>query len=140
MMSKLTLIFTNGNTGTDVRKITSCVINGLVLDGSFNPVTGDCAADASSPASALTMTPTVTDDEARLSLILFPQSVGTVTLKITDSYNQEYSCQLQFENNRLASSNNYLYSIKVTKTAMNVEKFGIVNWTEEKAEAIAKSE
>lgn len=139
MMSKLTLMFINGNLGTDVRKITSCEITGFALDGTFNPATGECAAKADSPA-ALSMAPSKTDDKVSLSLILFPQTVGTVTVKITDSDNQEYSCGLKFDGNRLVSGNNYLFTIKVNKTSMNVQEYAIANWTLQSAESNAESE
>lgn len=130
MMSKLTLTFTKGNAGTDVSMINSCRIDGLVLEGTFNPATGVCAANSTTPAAALNLTPTVTDGEALPSLILFPQTVGKVTLHISDSQNQEYSCELNFDGNRLASGNNYLFTINVKKTEMVVDKFSIAAWTE----------
>lgn len=140
MMSKLTFTFTNGNDGTDVRKITSCTIDGLTLEGSFNPSTGACNASASTPAASLTMTPTVAHGESLPSLILFPQTVEKVTMKITDSDNQEYGCELKFDGNRLASGNNYLFTINVKKTSMVVEKFSIAKWTEEEKTFEAESE
>ena len=41
-MSKLTFVFKNGNLGTNVSKITSYTIEGLVLDGTFDTATGIC--------------------------------------------------------------------------------------------------
>lgn len=79
-MSKLTIIFKNGNDGTDVSKITSCRISGFRLEGSFNPVNGACSANAAAEVSGFNLTPTVTDGEALPSLILFPQTVDNVTM------------------------------------------------------------
>lgn len=130
MMSKLTLTFENGNDGTDVSKITSCEINGLVMDGTFNPATGVCAASTTTSAAALSFNPTVEDGKALPSFIFFPQSVDKVTMKIIDSQNQEYSCELKFDGNKLESGNNYTYTITVKKTGLNVKDYQIVDWTE----------
>lgn len=129
-MSKLTLTFKKGNAGTDLSKITSYRIDGLVVEGSFNPSTGVCAANTGTPATALNGTPTMSDDEAHLSLILFPQTVDKVMLKLFDSDNQEYGCELKFDGNRLESGNNYKFTINVKKTALNIENYSIVEWTE----------
>lgn len=126
-MSKLTFVFVNGNDGTDVSKITSCEINGLILDGSFNPATGECAASPAASVSPLTLSPVMGEWQP---LILFPQSVGKVTMKINDSEAQEYSCELKFDGNRLESGNNYLYTITVKKTGLTVKTYEINKWTE----------
>lgn len=136
-MSKLTITFKNGNAGTDITKITSCEINGLILKGSFNPLNGDCSADATSPAAPLSLT---SMNGALHPLILFPQTVENVTLKITDSDAQEYSCVLKFDGNRLESGNNYLYTINVNKTGLNIEEFAIVKWDEQTLRGDAFSE
>ncbi|MDE7413769.1 MAG: fimbrillin family protein [Muribaculaceae bacterium] len=127
-MCKLTLIFQNGNGGTKVNKINSLSIDGLVLDGTFNTATGECAAKNVS-AAPIEMTPTVEHDVKLPYLILFPQSVGKVTMKITDSEEQEYSCELKFPDNRLVSGNHYVYTIVVKKTALSVEQYAITDWT-----------
>lgn len=138
-MSKLTLTFKNGNDGTDVSKINSCRIDGLIMEGTFNPVNGDCSAKTTGTAT-FTLTPTVKHGEALLSLILFPQIVDKVTMHITDSENQEYSCQLKFDGNRLESGFDYSYTIKVMKTGLSIEDYSISKWTEKKEESEATSE
>lgn len=140
MMSKLTFVFKNGNDGTDVRKITTCEISGLILEGSFNPATGECEANSATAVSPLRLTPTVEHAKELPSLILFPQTVEKVTMKITDNQEQEYSCELKFNNNRLESGNNYKYTIVVNKTALNIEKFTIEDWSEQKITTDASSE
>ncbi|MDE7118795.1 MAG: fimbrillin family protein, partial [Bacteroidaceae bacterium] len=55
-MSKLTFTFKEGNKGTNVGKITSYEIGGLVLDGTFNAVTGVCAAKSDAAAAPLRIT------------------------------------------------------------------------------------
>lgn len=131
MMSKLTLVFKNGNIGTDVSRIKSCVISGLVLDGTFNPATGDCSAKAGAPTADLTIYPTVVNETALPSLILFPQEVTAVTLKIKDNEDQDYICELRFgDNHRLEPGNNYLYTITVKKTELSVDH-SIVDWITE---------
>lgn len=138
-MSKLTLTFKDGNEGTHVSMITSCQIDGLVTEGTFNPVSGVCSAKSTAP-SPLNLTPTVVHGVPLPSLILFPQTVSKVTLKITDSQNQEYSCELKFDGNRLDSGNNYVYTINVKKTGLNIENHSIANWSDKTEEYDAKSE
>ena len=138
-MSKLTLIFKNGNDGTDVSKINSCRIDGLVLDGTFNTATGECAAKDTS-ATPIELTPTVEHDNALPYLILFPQTVGKVTMRIADSEGQEYSCELKFNDNRLVSGNHYVYTIVVKKTELNVEQYTITDWTKTELTSEGQSE
>ena len=104
-MSKLTLIFKNGNDGTDVSKINSYRIDGLVIDGTFNTVTGECVAKNTS-ATPIEMSPAVEHDVELPYLILFPQTVGKVTLRIADNEGQEYSCELKFTVVWFVSGNN----------------------------------
>ncbi|MDE6499004.1 MAG: fimbrillin family protein [Muribaculaceae bacterium] len=138
-MSKLTLIFKDGNGGTDVSKITSCRIDGLVLEGTFNPVTGECAAK-NTQATPVEFEPAVVHNVGLPPFILFPQAVDKVTMKITDSEEQEYSCELKFTNNRLESGNHYIYTIVVKKTALNVEHYTITDWTETRLSSDGQSE
>lgn len=141
MMSKLTLTFVNGNAGLDVvSMINSCSIDGLILDGTFNPATGVCAANSTTPAAVLNLNPTLTSGETLPSMILFPQTVDKVTLHLTDSENQEYGCELKFDGNRLESGNNYLFTINVKKTELVVEKFSILGWAEDEKTFEAVSE
>lgn len=128
-MSKLTFVFKNGNDGTDVSKITSCEINGLVLDGTFNTATGECAAKADTPSAAVSLTFDVKNEEALPSLLFFPQTVDKVVMKITDSEAQEYSCELKFNDNRIESGNSYVYTITVKKTGLTVNPCEITEWT-----------
>lgn len=128
-MSKLTLTFKNGD-GMDVSNIKSYTIDGLVLEGTFNTATGVCAAKADVAAAPLCISMaegTVKNEVALPSLILFPQTPGKVTLKITDSGEQEYACVLNFGDGGIVSGNNYQYTIKVSKTGLSVN-FGIEEW------------
>lgn len=128
MMSKLTLTFKKGNDGTDLSKITSYEITGLKLNGTFDTATGDCAVTGD--PEPLTITPDGVESEKALpSLILFPQTVDKVMLKIHDSENQEFSCELKFKENKLASGNNYQFNITVNKTGLVLTNFGIEDWT-----------
>lgn len=140
MMSKITFIFKNGNTGVDVKKLKNYEVNGLILEGTFNPATGYCTANNSTSPAPLSVVPTVNNEEVSSTLIVFPQTVSTVTLKITDGEDQEYGCDLKFNDNRLEAGNNYLYTIKVTKTGLKVENYAITDWTEKPDESEAKSE
>lgn len=141
-MCKLTFIFENGNDGTDVSKITSYEISGLVLDGSFNTSTGDCAAKPS-PQAPLSITipeGTVKHGEAVPSLIVFPQTVEKLTLKISDSEGQDYACELKFKDNKLLPGNNYQWTITVKKTGLVLKQSGINKWADNKTDTDAVSE
>lgn len=143
-MGQLTLIFKNGNDGTDVSKIQSYKINGLVLDGTFNTVTGDCAADGTEATELAISLPegTVENGEPITSLLLFPQPVPaeTVTLSISDSEGQDYSCTLNFDGNSIASGNNYQFTIAVNKKELVVNKSTIENWNTKESSANADAD
>ena len=138
-MSKLTLVFVNGNDGTDVSKITSCEISGFFLRGTFNPVTGECDELNSIPASTLNITPTVQNGVAIPPIILFPQAVKKVTMKIHDSEQQDYACELNIGDDGLVSGNNGKFTITVKKTSLSVNS-SIVNWKTSELESGASSE
>lgn len=129
-MSKLTFIFENGNDGTDVSKITSYTIDGLVLDGTFNAETGVCAVTDVAPATLSIIPDKVENNVALPSLIVFPQITAgkNVRLKIHDSEGQDYTCPLSFGDDGIVAGNNYQYTIKVSKTELSVNS-SITNWT-----------
>lgn len=130
MMSKLTLIFKDGD-GADVSKISAYEIGGLILDGTFDTATSVCAATDNAAAAPIRIEPnSVVTGNLLPSLIIFPQPAANdaVTLKITDTDGQEYACFLNFEDNRLASGNNYLFTITVNKTGLQVNTSTITDW------------
>lgn len=138
-MSKLTLIFKNGNNGTDVGKLTSYQIDGLVLDGTFDTTTGVCAANNVAPES-LSMTTTGVESGRQLpSLIVFPQATAgkTVTLKIKDNENQDYACTLNFGDDGIVSGNNYQFTITVNKTGLIINTSTITDWNKQESSADA---
>lgn len=139
-MSKLSLIFKKGNDGTDVSKITSYALEGLVLDGTFNPATGACAANTGVASQTLAMTPVAVEkDKALPSLLLFPQPVAKLTLKLKDSDNQDYTCELKLTDGRLASGNHYVFTVTVNKTGLAVNPT-INPWEESSLEGDAISD
>ncbi|MDE6287325.1 MAG: fimbrillin family protein [Muribaculaceae bacterium] len=128
MMSKITLIFMNGN-GADVSKIESYSIEGLALEGTFNTQSGVCAVNEDATAKTISMTPgNVQNNVALTSLIVFPQTTNGVKLKISDSEGQNYECKLNFEGNRLASGNNYQFTVTVNKSGLTVNESSITDW------------
>lgn len=135
MMSKLTIVFIKG-VGMENCNLTNCELTGFVLDGSFNPVTGECGAKDTETAP-LNMTPDKNGEWH--PLILFPQTLAQpVTMKITDSDNQEYKGTLNFKDNRLESGNNYSYKITVSKTGLTINP-SIDDWNEVPKEGNADS-
>lgn len=143
-MSKLTLIFKNGK-GADVSKLTTYTVEGLILQGTFNTVSGDCAAKSGVAAENLKIdldNLTVTEGLAQIpSLILFPQTIGNkVMLRITDSDGQDYACELKFDGNSLLSGNNYQYTVTVNKTGLTVNQSTIQDWVTKPSETETVSE
>lgn len=138
MMSKLTFIFVNGNEGTDASKITSCEINGLILQGTFTPLTGECVVKADSPSSSLKLTPTEVNGKLLASAIIFPQTVSKLSLKIRDNQDQDYAGELNLGTGGIVSGNNYQFTIKVKKSEMSITS-EITNWKTEASESEAES-
>lgn len=131
-MSKLTFILVSGNEGTDIKKIVSYSLDGLVLDGTFNTADGVCAVKDGSEAERLGID--LKDEEKSnekltpASLIVFPQKVEKLTMKIHDSDNQDYSCDLNFGTDGIKAGNNYQFTIKVSKTTLDIVS-SIQEWT-----------
>lgn len=138
MMSKLTFIFVNGNEGTDASKITSCEINGLILQGTFTPSTGECVVKADSPLSSLKLTPAEVNGKLLASAIIFPQTVRKLSLRIRDNQDQDYAGELNLGTEGIVSGNNYQFTIKVKKTEMSITS-EITNWKTEASESEAES-
>lgn len=131
-MSKLSFVFNNGNEtyngGADVSKIKSVVISGLRLNGSFDTRTGVCSATGDTEPMTIELAEgTITSGEPLSPLILFPQEITEVRMRITDSDDQYYECTLDFPGNALKSGENYKFTITVKKTQMNVSS-EIVDW------------
>lgn len=137
-MSKLTFIFKSGNNGTDVSKITSCEINGLVLEGTFNTATGECVVKSDTPSASLNLTPTMTTDYASASAIIFPQTVNNLSIRIHDSDNQDYAGELNLGTSGIIAGNNYQFTITVKKTELSVNA-DITDWKTELSEGKAES-
>lgn len=149
-MSKVTLIFENGNDETKLSNIISYMIEGLVLEGTFNTETGVCAAK-NQPAEDFKMDfdkGTVQNNVALPSLILFPQNPGNDKVKLhlyADELNdseilQHYNCTLNFSNGELLPGRNYVYTITVTKTGVSVKNASIENWSETEVSGEASSD
>lgn len=148
-MSKLSLIFEDGNLGTNVRNIVSYRIDGLVLNGTFNTEDGVCAASNVAPQSLSVDVPsgTVTSGKSLDPFILFPQSPGAGNVKLHIYANelddpdnlQHYNCPLNFDNGEILAGYHYQYTIKVSKTGLSINNTSITNWTDEGQEADAGS-
>lgn len=154
-MSKVTLIFENANEvdGFDVGDIVSYQIEGLVLDGSFDPATGDCSAKSDADAKTLEIdVEGVRNGKPLPSLIIFPQNPGKDKVKLhiySDEINdsgllQHYSCLLNFKGDEtegvIEPGKNYLYTVSIGKAGMTVNKASITNWTDEDCTDEAVSE
>lgn len=132
-MSKLTILFKNGK-GMEVSNLKSYSIEGLVWDGTFDTRTGACTAGTEANASTLTIDLTnaeVKEGTLTQSLIIFPQALASdesVTLKLSDLEDQDFTCTLNFSGNQIHSGDNYLFNITVNKTALSVTESNITDW------------
>ena len=142
-MSKMTFTFKKGNDGTDVNKITSYSIEGLILDGTFDTATGVCANKnvASQPLTIDLSATTVTSGTSLTPLIVFPQKPAgnSLTLKIHDSDNQDFICTLNLGANGIVAGNNYQFTITVKKTELSVSST-ITDWITEEINGDAISD
>lgn len=141
-MCKLTLQFKNDETNTQkdvVSLITSFSIEGLKHEGTFNTRSGECVAKSAVAAEPIEFSfgeGKVNDVEP---LILFPQTVTSVTLKLSDSENQDYACELKFPDNQLKSGDSYHFSITVKKTELSISH-EITPWVAKDIEGEASSD
>lgn len=121
-MSRLALTFVNGN-DVDLTGMTYTV-GGLVADGTFDTATGEAKIAAE---AALTTLSAPVSTEGKSSLIVFPQSAGTLEVTATAG-GQKYTCELSL--GTLAAGASYNISITVKKTGMTVTGSTISDWTE----------
>lgn len=133
-MSKLTFNFINGNEGTKVSKITSYTIEGLVLAGTFNTSTGICSPkNVASQDLEIDLTDITIQSGINVpSIIVCPQqpALNTLKMKIHDSENQDYVCELKFGVNGIEAGNNYIFNITVSKTGVTINP-SITEWHDE---------
>lgn len=138
-MSKITMTFQDGE-GTQVNKIESYSFEGLVLEGTFNPATGEAKAKEMA-AETLTLTVNnVISGSARPSIIVYPQATkGNVVLRIVKD-GQTYKCDLAFAGGSLKAGTDYQYTIKLNKTGAEVTKSEIHEWSSQPGKGDATME
>lgn len=133
----------------DVSTMVSYELQGMVMDGTFDPATGVCAVEEGASATPITIdvTNSVEHNKALRSLIFFPQTLSAdgVQLHIaTDELNlgnpetyQYYTCRLMFSNGVINPGLHYKYTIKVTKLGLIVGNMTVEPWKEEERSMIA---
>ncbi len=127
-MSKITMTFQDGN-GTHVNKIESYSFEGLVLEGTFNPATGEAKAKEMNPETLKLEVENVISGSARPSIIVYPQPTkGNVVLRIVKD-GQTYRCALAFAGGALKAGTDYQYTITLNKTGAEVTKSEIHPWS-----------
>lgn len=130
-MSQVTLTFVDGN-GSSAAKISGYTIRGLKQEGTFN--TNDGTAQAIATASAadrIVSQLSVVSNSHVNPVIFYPQDAaeGSVTLEVMLE-GSRYVCNLPFKDNKLASGNNYLFTVKVNKSGISVAGSTIEGWTD----------
>lgn len=138
-MSKITMTFQNGE-DTDVRNIESYSFDGLVLEGTFNPATGEAKAKEMASETLTLDVNNVTSGTALPSIIVYPQETkGNVVLRIVND-SQTYKCELAFAGGELKPGTDYQYTIKLNKTGVQVTKYEIHPWSPQYATGDATME
>lgn len=129
MMSKITMTFQDGK-GTHVNKIESYSFDGLVLEGTFDPATGEAKAKTDVASETLTLNvDNVISGTARPSIIVYPQTTaGKVVLCIVKD-GQTYKCDLAFAGGKLKAGTDYQYTITLNKTGAEVTESKINSWS-----------
>lgn len=127
-MSKITMTFQDGE-GTHVSKITSYSFDGLVLEGTFDPATGEAKAKEMASETLTLNVENVISGSARPSIIVYPQTTaGQVVLHIVKD-GQTYKCELAFAGGKLEAGTDYQYTIKLNKTGAEVTNSEIHPWS-----------
>lgn len=127
-MSKITMTFQDGE-GTHVNKIESYSFDGLVLEGTFNPATGEAKAKEMDSETLTLNVENVISGTARPSIIVYPQATkGNVVLRIVKD-GQTYKCELAFAGGSLKAGTDYQYTITLNKTGAEVTKSEIHEWS-----------
>lgn len=119
-MAQLNIAFTNGN-DVDLSDLTFG-IEGLVLDGTFDTVTGEAKAAANGTSASLTAALT---SESKASLILFPQIADNLTVT-ANAEGQTFECKMSL--GELKAGCSYRVNITVSKTEMTVTGCTIIPW------------
>lgn len=127
-MSKITMTFQDGE-GTQVNKIESYSFDGLVLEGTFNPATGEAKAKEMEAETLTLNVDNVISGTARPSIIVYPQATkGNVVLRIVKD-GQTYKCELAFAGGELKAGTDYQYTITLNKTGADVTNSEIHPWS-----------
>ena len=132
-MSQITLKFIEGDDMLFSGKLTSYTLKGLLLDGTFNTVTGVAAADAALPGGDLTIALSGVSplDGVYVAdpLILFPQTVsaGEIALEVTVD-DEVYKASLAIA--ALEAGNNYIFPVTVKKTGLSAGQAELKGWTD----------
>jgi hypothetical protein len=100
-------------------------IDNLVLEGTFNALTG--VAAKASDKDAATLSPTIVS--AASSVIIFPQTPAK-SLKLTVEYKGvKYTAYATIPSTGYLAGNNYSYEVKVNMTGLTISYAAITDWT-----------
>jgi hypothetical protein len=107
-------------------------IDNLVLEGTFNALTG--VAAKASDKDAATLSPIITS--ASSSAIILPQTPAK-SLKLTVAYKGvSYTAYAAIPTNGFEAGNNYTYEVKVNMTSLTISSATITNWITNAQESV----
>ncbi|WP_418530218.1 fimbrillin family protein [Paraprevotella clara] len=135
VMSKFTLTLEAGDGIENLQALTGYTLGSFITTGTFDVKTGKAVPDAE--ATAVSIKLSVTGESSKLEcgpLILLPQGIGSGKLSLTVHYNgQDYHAELDLPTEtpkELRAGYHYLYTVKVSNTALEITNASIVGWTE----------
>lgn len=127
-MSQITLTFVNNGNDTNISDITAYTISGLKMEGTFNTADGTATATADKAEDLTISISGLSGNEAEVApVILYPQDATSVTLTVTLG-GQNYSCELDIQDDELKAGNNYTFEITVSKTGLTLNNSSIEKW------------
>ena len=134
VMSQVVLVFKAG-TDAGVANLSALseyeIATPLVMDGSFDVVTGTVTSDAGARAEAITMTvigSAATELRAD-PLILLPQAISGSKLELEVTYNsQTYKAELNVPAEGLQPGYSYSYNVTINNTGLEVSHCIIADW------------
>ena len=143
VMSQVVLVFKAG-TDDGVANLSALseykIATPLVMNGSFDVVTGAVTLDDGATAETIEMTVTGSAaTELRADpLILLPQSISGGRLNIDVTYNSEtYKAEIDAPANGLQPGHSYVYTVTIKNNGLSVRYTEIENWITETDEGDA---
>lgn len=135
-MSRVAFTIEAGEGLSSLAPVTGYSVGGLVLDGSFSPLSGTAMASGAVADLEIPLTVGTGVAEVTSTLILYPQTLVSALLTMiladpTSGGTQFFTATLAIPDGELKPGYSYTYPVTVSKTAVVVGQATIVGWTHE---------